>query len=190
MDTLEGRRVAIVATDGVEQSELVEPREALRHASCATFLLSLKQGTIRAWQHDKWGAGFVVDGTVKDGRCDDFDALVLPGGVMNPDRLRTDPDVRAFIKDFANDGKVIAAICHGPWSLIDAGVVRGRTLTSWPSLRCDLENAGATWVDQEVCEEGNLITSRRPDDLPAFSKALIAALAKRAPVVPRQVSPV
>ena len=143
-------------------------------------MLSIKEGKIKGWDETEWGDTVKVDGLVKDAKPEQFDALVLPGGVMNPDKLRQDKDAVAFIKKFAESGKPTAAICHGPWTLIEAGVVRGRTITSWPSLQTDLSNAGANWVDKEVAIDGNFISSRKPDDLPAFSKAIIEAVNKTA----------
>lgn len=167
-------KVAILATDGFEQSELFEPLKALQDAGVETTIVSLKTGTIKAWNKDDWGKTIKAELAVADASADDFDALVLPGGVMNPDKLRADQDAVAFVKGFAS--KPIAAICHGPWTLINAGLVDGHTMTSWPSLEMDLRNAGAEWVDEKVVVDGNLITSRKPDDLPAFNEKLLAAL--------------
>lgn len=173
-DELHGTRVAIVATDGVERVELEQPRQALQDAGASTDLLSLHDGEIQARDHDLDAAGtFDVDGLVEAASVDDYDALLLPGGTVNPDQLRVDPDAVGFVRDFMTAGKPVAAICHGPWTLIEAGVVEGRTLTSYPSIRTDLRNAGANVVDQEVARDGNLVTSRSPDDLPAFCAAII-----------------
>jgi protease I len=178
-DQLQGKRVAILATDGVERAELEQPREALQQARAVTDLLSLHDGEIQARQFDLEDAGtFAVDGLVADAAAEDYDALVLPGGTVNPDKLRMDADAVAFVRDFVQSGKPVAAICHGPWSLVEAGVASGRTLTSWPSLRTDLRNAGATVVDQEVVTDGNITTSRSPDDLPAFCAAIVQAFAQ------------
>lgn len=174
--SLRGKKVAIVATDGFEQVELTDPKKNLEAAGASTKILSIKSGKIKGWNHTDWGESIPVDGLVAGADPADFDALVLPGGQMNPDKLRLDKDAVDFIKRFAESGKPIAAICHGPWTLIEAGVVKGRTMTSWPSLHTDLTNAGARWVDKEVVVDGNFITSRKPDDIPAFSKELINAL--------------
>jgi protease I len=170
---LSGKRVAILATDGVEQSELREPRKALDDAGARTTLVSPKEGKIKAWQHDHWGDEIQVDIPLSNARADEFDALMLPGGVMNPDRLRTDPKAVQFVRDFFQSGKPIAAICHGPWLLVEAGVVQGRTITSWPSLQTDIRNAGGDWVDREVATDEGIVTSRKPDDIPAFNRKMI-----------------
>lgn len=174
---LTGRRVAILAADGVERVEFEQPRDALTANGARTDLLSLRPGTIAARDHDLDPAGeFPVDLVVGQAAVDDFDALVLPGGTVNPDKLRIDADAVDFVRAFVRSGKPVAAICHGPWTLVEAGVVDGRTVTSFPSIRTDLANAGATVVDREVAVDGNLITSRNPDDLPAFCAALVDAL--------------
>jgi protease I len=171
---LSGRKVAILATDGVERVELEEPRRALDGAGAETTLLSIKTGEIQAREHDLDPAGtFAVDRLVSDVSIDDYDALVLPGGTVNPDKLRMDAAAVGFVRDFVGTGKPVAAICHGPWSLVEADVVRGRTLTSWPSVRTDLRNAGANVVDQEVVVDDQLVTSRKPDDLPAFCSTIV-----------------
>jgi protease I len=171
--TLEGKRVAILATDGFEQIELLEPRKALDDAGATTMVISPKAGQIRGWSHTDWGNEVAVDNELKSAKAENFHALLLPGGVMNPDRLRMDPAAVAFVKHFADAGKPIAAICHGPWTLIEAGAVMGHTMTSWPSLKTDLKNAGANWVDKEVVSDGNLVTSRKPDDIPAFNREMV-----------------
>jgi protease I len=172
--TLDGTRVAILATDGVERVELEQPREALRRAGAQTDLLSLRDGEIQAREHDLEPAGtFTVDGLVSEASARDYDALLLPGGTVNPDKLRMDPAAVGFVRDFATSGKPVAAICHGPWTLVEADVVRGRTLTSWPSVRTDLRNAGADVVDREVARDGNFVSSRSPRDLPAFCAAIV-----------------
>jgi len=177
-ETLMGRRVAILAADGVERVELEQPREALDRAGAQTELLSVHDGDIQARDNDLDAAGtFSVDGLVADASVSDYDALLLPGGTVNPDKLRVDPDAVAFVRDFVASRKPVAAICHGPWTLIEAGVVDGRTLTSFVSIRTDLRNAGAEVVDQDVVVEGNLTTSRSPDDLPAFCDAIVAGFA-------------
>jgi protease I len=171
--SLKGKRVAFLATDGVEEVEYTEPRKAVENAGGTAELLSLDSGEIQAVNHMDKGNTYPVDRPVRDASPDDYDALVLPGGVANPDFLRTDPDAVQFVRGFMASGKPVAAICHGPWTLVEAGVVAGRTMTSWPSLRTDLANAGATWVDEQVHVDGNLITSRKPDDLKAFADALL-----------------
>jgi protease I len=173
-DELHGKKVAILATDGVERVELEQPRGALQGAGARTDVLSPHTGEIAARQSDIHAAGTVpVDGTVADASADDYDALLLPGGTMNPDQLRTDGDAVAFVKAFMDAGKPVAAICHGPWTLAEADVVRGRRMTSWPSIRTDLRNAGADVVDEEVVRDGPLVTSRGPGDLPAFCATLV-----------------
>jgi protease I len=179
-EQLSGRRVAILAADGVERVELVRSRDALRSAGADTDLLSIKQGRVKARDHDLEPAGeYPVDGLVGSASVADYDGLVLPGGTVNPDKLRADPDAVDFVREFVESGKPVAAICHGPWTLVEAGVLPGRTVTSYPSIRTDLANAWATVVDKEVAVDGNLITSRRPDDLPAFCAAIVEALATR-----------
>ena len=176
--TLEGKRVAFLATDGVEEVEYTKPREAVEQAGGQAELISIKPGQIQAFQHlDKSGT-YPVDRTVADANPDDYDALVLPGGVANPDALRTHPDAVRFVKSFFDTHKPVAAICHAPWTLIEAGVVDGRTVTSWPSLRTDLRNAGATWVDEQVHVDNGLVTSRKPDDLPAFCDKMVEEIAE------------
>jgi protease I len=171
---LSGRKVAFLATDGVERVELEEPRRALDGAGAETTLLSIKTGEIQAREQDLNPAGtFAVDRLVSDASIDDYDALVLPGGTVNPDKLRMDETAVGFVRDFVGTGKPVAAICHGPWSLVEADVVRGRTLTSWPSVRTDLRNAGANVVDKEVVVDDQLVTSRKPDDLPAFCSTIV-----------------
>jgi deglycase len=177
-DRLNGKRVAILATDGVEQVELTEPRKALEDAGSTAQLVSPKRGKIKAWQHDHWGDELKVDVLLDDARAENFDALMLPGGVMNPDLLRMNEKAVQFVRSFFNAGKPVAAICHAPWMLVEADVVRGRTVTSWPSLRTDLRNAGADWVDREVVTDEGLVTSRKPDDIPAFNKKMIEEFAE------------
>jgi protease I len=174
---LKGKRVAILATDGFEQVELTEPKKALEQAGAVAEVVSPKAGEIRGWKSKDWGDSVKVDKTLANVNPGDYDALVLPGGVANPDNLRMDEKAVRFVRDFAQSGKPVAAICHGPWTLIEAGVVKGHTLTSWPSLKTDLKNAGANWVDKEVVLDGNFITSRKPDDLPAFNKKVIEEIA-------------
>jgi len=171
-DNLSGVRVAILATDGFEQSELLEPRQALDEAGARTEVVSLKSGKIKGWNHKEWGETIAVDKAVDSLDAKNYDALLLPGGVMNPDNLRMNAKAVAFVKAFFDAKKPVAAICNGPWTLIEAGAVKGRTLTSWPSLKTDIQNAGGTWVDQEAVVDGNLVTSRNPKDIPAFNKAV------------------
>src|SRR5579884_1476451 len=175
---LSGKRVAILVTDGFEQSEMTEPRKALDSAGAKTFLVSPKDGKVKGWQHREWGDQFPVDTPLDKANPAEFDALVLPGGVMNPDRLRMDPKAVQFVKGFFDANKPVAAICHGPWTLVEAGVVKGRTLTSWPSLKTDIENAGGNWVDQEVVVDNGLVTSRKPDDIPAFNRKMVEEFAE------------
>jgi protease I len=175
--SLTGKRVAVLATDGVEQSELTEPWKALEAAGAELELLSLKPGTIQMMKHDDKGDTFPVDKTVAEASSSDYAMLLLPGGVANPDRLRTDKAAVQFAREFVAGEKLVAAICHGPWLLVEADVVRGRTLTSWPSLQTDIRNAGGEWVDREVQTDERLITSRKPADLPAFCSRIVAALA-------------
>ena len=174
---LSSRRIAILATDGFEQSELVDPKRLLEQAGAHTDVIAPGDAkAIKGWSKGDWGDKVSVDVHLVNAKAKDYDALMLPGGVMNPDKLRLEPAAIAFIKAFGEAGKPIAAICHGPWTLIDADLVRDRQVTSWPSLRKDLENAGAHWQDSEVVCDGQLITSRKPGDIPAFADALIGAL--------------
>jgi protease I len=177
-DRLNGKRVAILATDGVEQVELTEPRKALEDAGSTVQLVSPKRGKIKGWQHDRWGDELKVDVLLDEARADDYDALMLPGGVMNSDQLRMNEKAVEFVRSFFLAGKPVAAICHAPWLLVEADVVRGRSVTSWPSLRIDLRNAGADWVDREVVTDEGLVTSRKPDDIPAFNKKMIEEFAE------------
>jgi protease I len=178
---LQGKRIAILAADGVEKVELEQPRVAVQQAGARTEVLSLKPGEIQARDHDLEPAGrFAVDRAVADASVDEFDGLVLPGGTVNPDKLRLDDSAVAFVRDFVESGKPVAAICHGPWTLVEAGVAGGRTLTSYPSIRTDLRNAGANVVDEEVVVDGNLITSRSPSDLPAFCATIVKQFAHAA----------
>ena len=168
-EKLKGSKVAILATDGFEQVELMEPKKALENAGATTHVLSPKSGEIKGWKFKEWGDAVKVDKTIEQARVADYEVLVLPGGVMNPDHLRMEPKAVQFVREFAQSGKPVAAICHGAWTLIEAGVVKGKTMTSWPSLKTDMKNAGANWVDREVVVDGNFITSRKPEDLRAFS---------------------
>jgi protease I len=183
MSTLSGKTIAfLVAPEGAEQAELTDPWAAVQDAGGTPVLLSTEPGRVQAFQHLDKGDTFAVDATVADAEAGSYDGLVLPGGVANPDVLRTDADAVAFVKAFFDAGKPVAVICHGPWTLVEAGVVSGRTITSWPSLRTDLRNAGATWVDEEVvvCTAGSntLVSSRKPDDLPTFGKTLVEVFAE------------
>ena len=170
---LQGKKVAILATDGFEQSELLEPRKALDEAGATTQVVSPAGKKIKGWDQKDWGKEVSVDVPLDSANAEEFDALLLPGGVMNPDQLRMNPTAVQFVKQFTDAGKPVAAICHGPWTLLEAGAVRGRTMTSWPSLKTDLNNAGASWVDKEVVNDEGVVTSRRPDDIPAFNREMI-----------------
>jgi len=173
MTDLKGLKVAILVENGFEQVELTEPRRALDQAGAETRIVSPQNGRVRAWNLTDWGAKFPVDVPLDQARADDFDALHLPGGVMNPDTLRMQPKAVAFVKAFFDAGKPVSVICHGPWTVIEAGAARGRRITSWPSLKTDLRNAGAEWLDQEAVVDGNLVSSRKPEDIPAFNRAMI-----------------
>lgn len=175
---LDGIRVAMLVTDGFEEIELTEPRKALESAGAICDLVSPAQTVVTSWDHVNWGTEFVVDVELDDAHPVDYQCLLLPGGVINPDRLRMNPKAVAFVRTFVESGKPIAAICHGPWTLINAGGVKNRTLTSWPSLKVDLTNAGANWVDEECVRDGDLITSRKPADLPAFNRAIVEVFAE------------
>jgi protease I len=178
MGKLDGKRIAILATDGVEQVELTEPLEAVRGEGAEVDLISLEKGEFQGFDHLDKGKTFTADKAVKDARADDYDGLVLPGGVANPDFLRADEDAVRFVRSFVEAKKPVGAICHGPWTLVEADVIKGRTLTSWPSLQTDIRNAGATWVDEEVHVDQGLVTSRKPDDLPAFNAKVIEEVAE------------
>ena len=178
--TLEGKRIAFLATDGVEQVELTEPRKAIEDAGATSELLSLDDGEILAFDHLDHGDKFPVDKVVSEASPGDYDGLVIPGGVANGDFLRADADAVRFVADFAKAHKPIASICHGPWILVEAGIVKDRTITSWPSLQTDVRNAGGTWVDEEVHVDQGLVTSRKPDDIPAFSAKAIEEFAEGA----------
>ena len=176
-ESLKGLNVAILVTDGFEQVELTEPRTALDEAGAQTQIVSPKNEQVRAWKFTDWGIELPVDVKLNDAQPEDFDALLLPGGVINPDKLRIEPKAVAFVKAFFDDGKPVAAICHGPWTVIEAGAARNRRVTSWPSLKTDLENAGADWVDEQVVVDQGLVTSRSPDDIPAFNAEVIRLFA-------------
>ena len=175
---LKGKKVAIIAADMVERVELVEPRKALEKAGATTELLSIKPGTIDAFEHFDKAEKIKVDRLVEEADASEYDGLMIPGGVGNPDQLRGDENAVAFVRDFFEAGKPVAAICHAPWVLVEAGVVRGRTLTSWPTLQTDIRNAGGDWVDQKVVVDRGLVTSRKPDDIPAFNEKMIEEFAE------------
>jgi protease I len=173
-EKLVGKKIAILVADGFEQSELEKPRKALDEAGAVTQIVSPAGKKVKGWDHTKWGDEVEVDVALDKADPAEFDALQLPGGVMNPDHLRMNPKAVEFVRHFFDSGKPVAAICHAPWTLIEANVVRGRKIASWPSLKTDLRNAGAEWVDEEVVRDGNLVTSRKPDDIPAFNREMIA----------------
>src|SRR5579862_246481 len=177
-NTLQGKTIAILATDGFEQSELLKPRKALDEAGARTQVVSPNQGKIKGWDTKDWGDEVKVDVPLKSADPSNYDALLLPGGVQNPDKLRMIPEAVAFVKRFVDEGKPIAAICHGPWMLVETGAVRGRTVTSWPSLKTDIQNAGGTWVDEPVVLSNGMVTSRKPDDIPVFNQQMIDLFAK------------
>lgn len=176
---LDGCRVAILVTDGFEEVELTKPRKALDDAGAETSIVSPKDGTVRSWRFTDWGEDFPVDVRLADARAEEFDALLLPGGVINPDKLRMNEDAMDFATAFFADEKPVAAICHGPWTVIETGYAEGRRIASWPSLETDLLNAGAEWVDQPSVTDGNLTTSRNPDDIPKFNEAMINLFARQ-----------
>jgi protease I len=177
-NTLQGKRIAILATDGFEQSELLKPRQALDEAGARTQVVSPKEVKIKSWDKKDWGKDVAVDVSLKSADPSEFDALLLPGGVQNPDQLRMIPEAVEFVKDFVDQGKPIAAICHGPWMLVEADAVRGRTVTSWPSLKTDIRNAGGVWVDEQVVLSNGVVTSRNPADIPAFNREMIDLFSK------------
>lgn len=176
--SLKGKKVAFLATDGFEQVELTEPRKTLDAAGATTIVLAPKSGEIKGWKFKEWGDTVKVDKTVAEANPNDYDVLVLPGGVINPDNLRIDASAVNFVRQFVALNRTTAAICHGPWMLLEAGVLQGKTVTSWPSLKTDLKNGGANWIDQEVVTDGQFVFSRKPDDLPAFNKAIIESVSK------------
>jgi len=178
MATLDKKRVAVLTEEGFEQVELTSPVEALRYAGATVEIISPKSGRIKAWDHTNWGIEVDVDKELSEANPDDYDALVLPGGVLNPDKLRQNKEAVAFASAFLDEGKPVAAICHGPQTLIETGMLKGRKLTSYPSLETDLKNAGANWVNEEVVVDHGLVTSRRPDDLPAFNRKMIEEIAE------------
>lgn len=173
MDNLQGLKVAILVEDGFEQVELIEPRKALQTAGATTEIVSPKSDHVRGWKFKEWGEELPVDVPIDRAQPQSYDGLLLPGGVMNPDRLRMNPKAVAFVREFFDSDKPVAAICHGPWSIIEAGAASGRKIASWPSLKTDLRNAGAEWLDQEVVVDRNLVSSRKPDDIPAFNREMV-----------------
>jgi deglycase len=178
-EQLEGKRVAALVAEGFEETELIEPRRALEQAGAVVKVVSPERGRkVKGWNHTKWGAKVEIDRHLDEATAEDYDALLLPGGVMNPDKLRTIPEAVSFVKRFFDDGKPIAVICHGPWTLVEAGVVRSVRMTSWPSLKTDLTNAGAHWVDAEVVVDRGIVSSRKPDDIPAFNQKMIEEIAE------------
>jgi protease I len=185
MDNLNGIRVAILVENGFEQVELTEPRKALDQAGAQTFIVSPRSPRVRAWKFTEWGDELPVDTALDGARPDDFDALHLPGGVMNPDYLRMNPKAVAFAKSFFTAQKPVAVICHGPWTIIEADEARGRRIASWPSLKTDLRNAGAEWIDQQAVVDRNLVSARKPDDIAAFNRAMIELFARMAQPVAR-----
>jgi protease I len=178
MSHLTGKKVAILVEDGFEQVELTSPKEALEAYGAQTHIVSPKSGNVKGWEHTKWGQEFPVDVAIEQANANDYDALLLPGGVKNPDKLRTNKKAVNFVRSFFDQGKPVAAICHGPWMLVEADVVNGRKVTSYPSIQTDLKNAGANWVDQEVVVDQGLVTSRKPDDLPAFNRKLVEEISE------------
>ena len=176
--TLEGLRVAILVAEGFEEVEMTKPRAALEEAGAKTTLIAPEAGKVLSFEHHDKSKSYDVDITLDAARANEFDALLLPGGVMSPDTLRMNPDAVAFVKTFFEEQKPIAAICHGPWTLVEAGIVKGMTLTSWPSLKTDIVNAGGVWIDAEVSQDRNLVTSRKPDDIPAFNERMITVFAE------------
>ena len=180
MANIKGLKVAILIEDGFEQVEMVKPRAALDDAGAETSVVSPRPQRVRGWNFVEWGQEFPVDIALDNADPHDFDALLLPGGVMNPDKLRMEPRAVAFAKSFFDSGKPVAVICHGPWTVIEAGAARGRRIASWPSLKTDLRNAGAEWVDEEAVTDGNMVSSRKPDDIPAFNRAMIDLFSKSA----------
>jgi protease I len=175
---LRGLRVAILVTDGFEQVELTEPRKALDQAGAETKIVSPKKDRVRGWKFTEWGDELPVETALESAHAGDFDALLLPGGVISPDKLRMEPKAVSFVRSFFDEGKPVAAICHGPWTIIEAGAARGKRIASWPSLKTDLRNAGAEWTDQEAVVDGNLVSARKPDDIPAFNRAMVEVFSR------------
>jgi len=178
MQSLNGKKVAILVEDGFEQIELTSPKEALEKAGAKTHIISPKRDKVKGWEHTQWGQEFPVDVSLDKANANEYDALLLPGGVMNPDKLRTSKQAVQFVRSFFDQGKPVAAICHGPWILVESDVVNGRKVTSYTSIQTDLKNAGANWVDQEVVVDQGLVTSRKPDDLPAFNRKMVEEIAE------------
>jgi protease I len=178
MQSLNGKKVAILVEDGFEQIELTSPKEALEKAGAKTHIISPKRDKVKGWEHTQWGQEFPVDVSLDKANANEYDALLLPGGVMNPDKLRTSKQAVQFVRSFFDQGKPVATICHGPWILVEADVVNGRKMTSYTSIQTDLKNAGANWVDQEVVVDNGLVTSRKPDDLPAFNRKMVEEIAE------------
>ncbi|PKV66952.1 protease I [Pontibacter ramchanderi] len=177
-NNLQGKKIAIVVTDGFEQVELTEPKKALEEAGAETHIIALKDGEVKGWNHTDWGDKFKVDRTIDSVKADDYNGLLLPGGVMSPDKLRANEKVVGFVSQFMESGKPVAAICHGPWTLIETGKLKGKKVTSYHTLKTDLKNAGAEWVDEEVVVDNGLVTSRKPDDIPAFNKKIVEEFAE------------
>ena len=188
MEKLKGVKVAILVTDGFEQVELTEPRKALDDAGADTSIISPKRDVVRGWNFTDWGDNFAVDVALDKARPEDFDALLLPGGVTNPDRLRIEPKAVEFVKSFFSADKPMAAICHGPWTVIEAQAARGKRIAAWPSLKTDLSNAGAQWIDEEVVVDGKLVSSRKPDDIPAFNREIINVFSRARSEAARSVA--
>jgi protease I len=188
MENLKGVKVAILVTDGFEQVELTEPRKALDDAGADTSIISPKRDVVRGWNFTDWGDNFAVDVPLDQARPEDFDALLLPGGVINPDRLRIEPKAVEFVKSFFSADKPVAAICHGPWTVIEAQAARGKRIAAWPSLKTDLTNAGAQWIDEEVVVDGKLVSSRKPDDIPAFNREMINVFSRARSEAARSVA--
>jgi len=188
MEKLKGVKVAILVTDGFEQVELTEPRKALDDAGADTSIISPKRDVVRGWNFTDWGDNFAVDVALDKARPEDFDALLLPGGVTNPDRLRIEPKAVEFVKSFFSADKPVAAICHGPWTVIEAQAARGKRIAAWPSLKTDLSNAGAQWIDEEVVVDGKLVSSRKPDDIPAFNREIINVFSRARSEAARSVA--
>jgi protease I len=178
MQKLKGKKIAILVEDGFEQVELTSPKQALEEAGATTHIVSPKRDKVKGWEHTQWGQEFPVDVSLDKANANEYDALLLPGGVMNPDKLRTSKQAVQFVRSFFDQGKPVAAICHGPWILVEADVVNGRKVTSYTSIQTDLKNAGANWVDQEVVVDQGLVTSRKPDDLPAFNRKMVEEIAE------------
>lgn len=184
-ENLKDLKVAILAENGFEQSELLEPKKALERLGAKTVVISPQQGTIKGWHNMNWGQEVKVDLALEQANPKDFDALLLPGGVINPDKLRMQPKAISFVQDFFKQNKPIAAICHGPWLLVEADILKGKTATSWPSIRTDILNAGGKWVDQDAVVDGNIVTSRSPDDIPVFNQHMVRLFAEKKPALSR-----